>query len=249
MSYHRLPPSASRPLLIAPYHARAGGVLFPQLPAVCAAHGADARDCRIAVHHLRPRATGPGFPLVVAQCRTHRLVFTLYPPGHVPYGRSPVIPVTVDGKRIQRQPAAPGAEGLRGTIFDAALDGAAGRQWARMDDEGSKLWWNTQVRHQARIERWLGLSPAQSPSLREQLATALGVPLFDLGNGAAAIAAAPGYRSRGTAAVAVLQVMTAQPCLLERLLRAGELAGLWGTPWFWDSGCGVWRCLAAAGNR
>ncbi|MBI2565620.1 MAG: hypothetical protein HYV63_01130 [Candidatus Schekmanbacteria bacterium] len=78
-------------------------------------------------------------------------------------------------------------------------------------DEGSKLWWNMQVRHQAMIERWLRLWPAQSPSLREQLATALGVPLFDLGNGAAAIAAAPGYRSRGTAAVAVLQVMTEQP--------------------------------------
>ncbi|MBI2565619.1 MAG: hypothetical protein HYV63_01125 [Candidatus Schekmanbacteria bacterium] len=122
-------------MLIVSYHARAGGVLLPDLPPVCAAHGADAHDCRIAVHHLRPRVAGPGFPLVVAQCRTHRLTFTLYPPGHVPYGRSAVVPIAVDGKRIQRQPAARSAEGLRGTIFDAALDGAAGRQWARMDDQ------------------------------------------------------------------------------------------------------------------
>jgi hypothetical protein len=52
----------------------------------------------LLVHHTRERKAGPQIQVTVAQCRTHRRAFTLYPLGHVPYGRLAVAPVTPDGQ-------------------------------------------------------------------------------------------------------------------------------------------------------
>jgi hypothetical protein len=56
----------------------------------------------------------------------------------------------------------PAKDGLReefeGTVFDAALDGAEGRAWARASD--GKLpdrWWSTQGRHLRLASRLLGM--------------------------------------------------------------------------------------------
>jgi hypothetical protein len=42
--------------------------------------------CVLVVHHTCERKAGPQIPVTVAQFRTHRRAFTLYPLGHVPYG-------------------------------------------------------------------------------------------------------------------------------------------------------------------
>jgi hypothetical protein len=54
--------------------------------------------CELVVHHWRERKAGPQIPVMVMQCKTHRRAFTLYPLGHIPYGRVAVAPVGLDGE-------------------------------------------------------------------------------------------------------------------------------------------------------
>ncbi len=61
--------------------------------------------CRLVVHSYRGRKTGPGFALLVMYCHDHEKHFTVYPPGHVPYGRVAVAPVDVGGFGIRGEGA------------------------------------------------------------------------------------------------------------------------------------------------
>jgi len=57
------------------------------------------------------------------------------------------------------------------------------------------------------------------------------------------IKARPGYRSCGDAVVSVLKAMVrvrGSP-VVERLLLAGHIAGLWGVPLWWDADSGIIR--------
>jgi hypothetical protein len=60
-------------------------------------HEAGDAPCHLWVDHQRARKTGPCFQLTVVHCGLHRRAFTLYPPGHVPYGRIVVAPVSSGG--------------------------------------------------------------------------------------------------------------------------------------------------------
>ncbi len=80
----------------APYVATAGGVLRPMGRVDRCPLGGDG-VCRLTVQLYRPRKTGPGYPVQVLLCRTHGRSFTVYPPGHVPYGRIAVAPVDALG--------------------------------------------------------------------------------------------------------------------------------------------------------
>lgn len=244
MSYPVRRPSASRPVVVGAYHGRGDGRLRADLPSSCPRQDTDGQACRVAVNHHRDRKTGPKHPVLVAECRTHDVAFTVYPPGHVPYGRVPVLHVAPDGKEIQREKDIPQSERYHDTVFEASLDAGAGRQWGRAELHDAGPWWNTQVRHLAIAESLLGLSPQQSEEERERIATALEVPLLDLRCGAKAIARTPGYRSRGAATLHVLQFMAGQPCVLERLMLGGHRAGLWGVPYFWDRASGCLRTPA-----
>ena len=76
-------PVARPAFIVTPYEATSDGRLVPRMPrdGPCRGPG-DA--CRLYVHHLRARSTGPCYPLTVVRCGTHGRAFTLYPPGHVP---------------------------------------------------------------------------------------------------------------------------------------------------------------------
>jgi len=54
----------------------------------------------VGVHSTRPRKTGPCVPVTVARCHRHEIYFTVYPPGHVPYGRAAVLPLDLAGHRV-----------------------------------------------------------------------------------------------------------------------------------------------------
>jgi len=70
--------------------------------------------CRLVRHSFRDRKTGPRFALRILFCATHGCHFTVYPPGHVPYGREAMAPVDERG-----QIAAPNQEAAlwRTTLF------------------------------------------------------------------------------------------------------------------------------------
>lgn len=204
--------------------------------------------------HYRRRTTGPCFPLAVLRCKTHGRGFTLYPPGHVPYGRRAIAPVAPDGSPVtieqagveegrqqpddeQEQAAlSPAALAFRGTVFDAALDAAAGCIWQRGHlPGGSERWWSSQGRWIDRALRLLGLAPDQSVSLRHEIAELLLVDTLRLQELSSQLGGTVGYRRRG---LAICQVLAALPVrsafLAERLQNCGQRSGLWACPLRWD---------------
>ena len=200
----------------------------------------------LCLDHLRTRKTGPCFALTVLRCLTHNRAFTLYPPGFVPYGRVAVAPVAPDGSAVVQ--AVVDAQAFAGTLFDAALDAAQGEAWPRQCEGGTDRWWGRQCRHVDAALSICGVAPTLLAPAREAQAAALDVPTLLLLEHAAAIAAAPGYRSRGRAVRAVLDRVPAGPCPLQRVLAAGHLAGLWGPPLLWEPGIGRLRCLSFRGD-
>lgn len=156
------------------------------------------------------------------RCLAHDRGFTLYPCGHVPYGRKAVAPVGPEGSRIA------GADWLQ-TIFAAAVDAAAGRRWQK-EWEGIPLrsWRSTMARHLDLAAAWLGIAPEVTTRDRERRAADLGIDLLALEEAAKEIAGSSEDRIRGRAVVRILDGVAALPDLLVRLLRAGHAAGLVG---------------------
>ena len=211
----------------------------------------DEGACRLVLDHCRPRTTGPCFPLAVLRCMSHDLGFTLYPPGHVPYGRRAIAPVAADGSLVRGddaeaeaddgheedgQAVPPKALAFSGTIFDAALDAARGRIWQRGHlPGGTDRWWSTQGRWIERALLLLGLDPTQSVALRHDVAELLAIDTLMLHELAGHLGKQVGYRRRGQA---ICQVLAALPLvsafLAERLENCGQLSGLWGMPLRWD---------------
>ncbi len=180
--------------------------------------GADGSKCRIRKHSTRDRKTGPEHPLVVVKCIGHGIYFTLYPPGHVPYGRKRVVPDDAHGQDPWRR-----------TQFKAAVEAAAGEPaWSREPD-GGPGWW-TQRRQIERAAEMLGLTcPARQA---ERVADALSAGVLAHAQARRQYGEATGFRGRAQAVVRVLDVLS-RGGLLERLLLAGHLAGTLPEPWIW----------------
>jgi len=235
--------------VVTAYRFEPGAEPTPDLPSTGPCREWDGEPCRIKPHHLRDRKTGPRFSLTVVQCKTHRRAFTLYPHGHVPYGRRAIAPVGPDGS-----PLADPAPQRRGesrarrfahTYFDAALDAAEGRAWPRPPAGDGGPSWGVQGRHLHRSTDWLGVAPASPPRRTETLATALGVDTLLVTEQKKKIAGDPGYRSRGRAVCSVLAVLAKTLAVAaDRLTAAGYAAGLWGPPFRWDLPPGALRPLA-----
>ena len=206
-----------------------GGKPVPMWPEVGPCHGRDGLLCHICLNHWRPRSTGPCFPLAVMVCLGHGGAFTLYPPGHVPFGRKAVAAVTLAGVEHE----SPQVEGVE-TLFDAARDASEGKAWRRECPGGSDTWWSTQLRQVAMAVELFGVAPELDMADRLAVAAALQVEVLSLLDASKTIAGAPGYRSRGAAAAGVLKRLPRGPCLLQYIVAAGHLAGLWGPPWRWD---------------
>jgi hypothetical protein len=154
------------------------------------------------------------------------------------------------------------AEDFRGTVFEAAVDAAEGKAWQRdspvychdrWDDGqpqvsgkhqqrvGLQKWWSTQSQGLLRLTRWLGVAVEQSDNVRERVAAALGVALLVLVEQVSRVQQRPGYRSRGSAVMAVVAHMTRDSGCYGRLLAAGYEAALLRPALFWDPDRGQMR--------
>ena len=221
----------------------------PDLPTTGPCREWDGRPCVIKPHHLRDRKTGPCFPLSVVRCETHGRGFTLYPHGHVPYGRRAIAPLAPDGSPVRQTPDrsdSSRSSEFSNTYFDAALDAAAGRAWPREPEGGGQdRWWSVQGRHLNRSTLWLGVDPASTPRHTETIATALAVETLVLKDLQRDISRHPGYRARGEAVCSVLGALLKKPVGIgDRLAQAGHVAALWGPPFRWDLPPGVLRSVA-----
>jgi hypothetical protein len=102
--------------------------------------------CELVVHHRRARKTGPQILVTLVHCQTHRRAFTLYPLGHVPYGRVAVAPVGLDGEVLFSMEGESLADGKRSPAWRATRFGPA---FAAIHDPTVKLtdprWWVTET--------------------------------------------------------------------------------------------------------
>ena len=109
------------------------------------------------------------------RCNTHDIGFTIYPPGYYPYSRHTLAPVDIEGNRITK--AYDKTSLFSGTVFEAAIDAAAGIQWQIESNDGLlKPRFSTQLRHIQRAAILLGIAPDTKPYLREEIAQILSVP-------------------------------------------------------------------------
>jgi hypothetical protein len=211
------------------------------LPDRCAL-GQPGEECRVFEDHRRFRKTGPCFPVAVIGCLVHPAHrYTVYPPGHFPYGRKAVVACSVSGPSLLD--ASTGEPPWEATVFAAALDASAGRRWLRsvpgfdrppLDDRRRR----TQGRHLEWTGRLVGVHPDLDEDERLRIAARLGVP------GMAVLGAARSWSrswtARGVAITAVLLAVPVDALLLDRLLQAGEVARLWARPRRWDPGWSTW---------
>jgi hypothetical protein len=207
------------------------------MPQSCVHASTGDPACVLTMHHLRERKTGPQIPVTVVQCRTHGHAFTLYPLGHVPYGRLAVAPVGLDGEvqfSTESEPAAGGQRLLawRTTVFGAAF--------AAIHDPAVKLtdprWWATQTPERLpQSAALLGVHPELSEQAADAIAFRLAIPRLVLREAAADYARARGRAARGRVLVGVLDQLGTAACLLDRVLAAGACAGCWGTVTRWDA--------------
>jgi len=175
------------------------------------------------------------------------VAFTLYPPGYVPYGRAAIAPVDAEYQVLHETKDAEAGNGVvcnekakqlawNATIFRAALDSRAGLAWPRVSSRDAFGSWRTQGRWLAVIATWLGLT--YSDDGQWSYAGPLGVPTLTLREASAAYASAKGYVARGRGAAIVVDALSALTVtgrlLLDLLLTAGFVAGLWGKALRWD---------------
>jgi hypothetical protein len=183
------------------------------------------------LNHVRQRTTVAMPEVYVLECRAHGNRFSVYQPGWEPYQHRPTVVVAHDGQPVVRLPE---VSRLQGTLFEAAEAGARGYAWNRGQGEAhGGPFWGSQVRELEHAQQCAGVAPGMSDQQRELVSAALGVDLLALREGAAKIVAAPGYRCRGKAVVAVL-ARVPEEVYVERLSLARCVAGLCGRPLTWD---------------
>ena len=226
------------PFAMTTYKADKDGVLLPELPSRCV-FATEAQTCSIFVDHYRFRKTGPCFPLAVVGCSVHpQRRYTLYPPGHFPYGRMPMAPYSPSGELLVDDTT--GQPHWETTIFAAAVDAATGKRWS------SDSLWNDPRRRRtqgSRLQltgRLLGVHPQLDDRMRERIATRLAVATMTLFTGA--MAWAGNWKMRGAGILAVLSAIFIQVSLLDRMASAGAVSELWAKrhPQRWDADRGTW---------
>ena len=237
---HNPRPLARRSFTVTPYWALEDGTFCPGMPDRCNQATAEGTGCQLRVHHWRERKTGPQFPLLVVRCETHGVAFTLYPPGHVPYGRVAVAAVDVQGKPLHRADDTTGVVQLawEQSMFGAAQDAAKRVAWPRSGYDAASLQgsWRTQGRYILQASEVFGLTRSEHPSL----VGVLGVSALGQREAACAYRNAQGYEARGRAVCVVLdELELAQGDLLDMILRAGFAVGRWGRPRRWDEQFGL----------
>ena len=240
--------SATRPFVIAVYHLFKGEKPIAELPKVCPyADLSEPSGCRVTASYHRERKTGPQFPLLVARCKDHGHDFTVYPSGHVPYGRKAIAPSALDGSILQHGEGEDdaGEPMWSETVVDAAVDAGQGRLWAKSSPSRDAFRRRTQGNWLSLAASLLGLV-AQDARSRERLSEQLGIAALAVMDAARMYERARGLHDRGRVIVALVDKLPLRRRLCDDLLVCGALIGRWGRPLRWEAGGplgGVLRAL------
>jgi hypothetical protein len=210
------------------------------MPTRCPAAVPDEGPCRICIDYRRERKTGPEFPIAVLACSTHDLGFTLYPSGHVPYGRERVVAVTPAGDPVaattksvsDKETATPDWTSTRFTAVAAA---AAGNLWPRSEPGPRRATQQSRVDDASRLLTVDGGAAA----VKAEVGRVIGVAHLELRDAADLLGQTDDIRSQAMQLMPLLSKVAAGPRALERMLALGARAGLWGTVHLWARGAGA----------
>jgi hypothetical protein len=206
------------------------------MPTRCPAAPPGDERCRICVDHRRERKTGPQFAIAVLSCSTHGVRFSLYPSGHVPYGRERVAPVTPAGDLIVASPAGGSDKPITqwtNTRFEAVADAAASNHWPRGAPVPRHATQQSRVTDASRLFTVDGGAGA----VDAEVSRSLGVAHLLLRDVADFIATAD-VQGRAQQLKSLLDQSVAGPRALERVLALGARAGLIGRPYLWGLASG-----------
>lgn len=188
----------------------------------------DEAQCVIRLHHKRKRKTGPPWKWVaVARCAPHRRSFTVYPPGHVPYGRVPFVVLAPDGSEV-----APSNGDRPSGFMEAAADARDGKRWP--PEKGASGVRTTQRRRVRAAASLLGLISDLEPT-PAVAAGVLGIAEGGLAERRQALSCTRDLTiwARSVCGLVVRLTRGGRMWLMDRLALLGHLAGWWGRPWRW----------------
>lgn len=180
--------------------------------------------CAIGLDHERRRKTGPSFGWVaVMRCSRHRLAFTVYPAGHFPYGRVPLVALAPDGTEL--------ADG-GSSLLDAAAD-ARETRWPRDSAPDDLAVATTQRRRVEEAATLLGLGVGATTPMTA--AAVLHVAEGRLVEGARRLSESRDLVTLGREVMALVETLARRGgrWLMDRFALLGHLAGWWGRPWRW----------------
>jgi len=241
-----------RPFLVAPYF-WIGDRFAPVAISICPHSIFDDRCCHVVAKDWRSRLFGPIHDLRVLGCKTHKIFFTVYPPGWGPLLRRPVIELAPDGSVIHGDgediPTNSSNQDDHGGLapqvkehldyppFRAAIDLAAGIQWPP-DRETSYAYnipeppgvYRTQARHIVKVSRFFGLSDGLDDDYRLKTAMTLNVPTQEIIDGAVRARDGPGLKGVAAEISRLLGKTAPLQMTLKRILDQGARANFWGTP-------------------
>ena len=170
-------------------------------------------------------------------CGRHPLGrYTLYPPGHIPYGRETVVPCSPSGPLLRDRTT--GQPVWAATLWAAATEAADGQRWPAASPADEVRRRRTQGSRLALAGQLLGVHPELDSRTRERIATRLQVPTMTLREAARGWGTC--WQARGAACLAVLLALPIDHSLLDRILAAGAITALWPPPQRWDPGRGTW---------
>jgi len=196
----------SKRFLTSDYLPRSDGRVLPDQPPRCPeAEEGKPFDCEISFHGYRDRKCGPSYNLVIYLCRIHRISFTIYPIGWVPYSRRPLV----------------GEE----STFDAVESCIHQKFWPEQANTPTPTR-KTQFRWIISWSKLVGVEPSFSDDERVRAANCLGITTISLNVQANRIRAGPTISGR---ARCISNILLSSPVtLLNSLLNRGFEVGFWG---------------------
>jgi len=146
----------------------------------------------------------------------------VYPHGHVPFGRKPLVAIAVDGSVLADEDNC-GVE----DYFQAARDASLGKAWPKESQADSQQErFITQCRQLDRATWLTGLASALKRLQREEVIACLEIEGGHVHAGQIQLQGFVGYQCIGTVVTNLMGVIQAPKGDYKRLLAAGYSAGL-----------------------
>lgn len=201
----------------------------------------EQHTCVVSFNYFRERKTGPCIPLVIVQCLTHNISFTIYPPGHVPYGREPLVDIALDGFQIETELENETISNtFEGSLFDSALKASQGLFYPKEGPYDFPMsCYDTQLNHIKKSAMLLGIVATDQVSHNEYIAETLNIPRqFQIGL-ASHYPEQPWNSLKAGQSIREILENLSRDCLFERLASCGFICGFWPPLYIWNAEIGT----------